>query len=159
MSGRPAVVALSLVGPNHPVLRRRADDVVDFDAAARIARRMEMTRRLKRGLAVAAPQVGKPLRIVVAQDRTLVNPVIVDTAGELLKDQEGCLTFPGQWFLVPRWERVTVHGFTLSGAPVTVNESDLFARMWQHEIDHLDGRLIKGHYPAYDPIAELRRHA
>ncbi len=160
---REAVLPIPLVGRGHPVLRRAAAPVVDFEQAAKLARRMELTRRAKRGLALAAPQVGKGIRLLVLDDGrgghlAAANPTIVAVNGGKVEGREGCLSWPGRWFLVPRWERVTVEAQDLEGRRFMVDaDLPLAARMWQHELDHLDGRVIFGYPRAPDPLEQLAR--
>jgi peptide deformylase len=131
-----------------PVLRQRANEVTDIDG--RLVAVVEgMTHALYEasGLAVAAPQVGVLKRLFVydMQDdegpRVLVNPVIRESSGEWLFE-EGCLSVPGLAWEIVRPKQVEVSGIDLDGNEVTFEADDLLARMFQHEIDHLDGVLL-----------------
>ena len=102
------------------------------------------------GIGLAAPQVGAPLRIFVVDLSvgrdpsgliTFVNPVFLDREGMQL-EEEGCLSLPGFNATVPRPQRVVVAGLTRDGAPRQVEGTGLLARAFQHEMDHLDGRLF-----------------
>jgi peptide deformylase len=90
----------------------------------------------------------------------VINPEIVVADGEI-RSEEGCLSVPGFRFEVVRHERITVRGLDLRGNEVVLEGDDLFARMLQHEIDHLDGILL---LDRLDPDArrealrELRMH-
>ncbi len=163
MSKRQSLMPLALVSRAHPALRRPADPVTDIAEAERLARRMELTRRTRKGLAVAAPQVGRPLRLVVAagvDDKPVVaiNPTVIAVNRAKVPGREGCLSWPGRWFVVPRWEEVTVSAKNLNGLDFVLDVTDpLLARMWQHEIDHLDGKLIFGYPRAPDPLEQIGR--
>lgn len=98
------------------------------------------------GVGLAAPQVGILRRIVVIEkeDGTvleLVNPTIVDTAGEQ-EDLEGCLSVPGVWGVVKRPMTVTVKAMDRNGNVFTETESGLIGRCFCHECEHLDGILF-----------------
>ena len=130
-----------------PVLKSRAAPVETFDDnLARLADDMLETMRAYEGVGLAANQVGRLKRILVAaledEEVVVVNPVIEDKSEEIEKDTEGCLSIPEIQVEVERPVAVTVSGRGLSGEPVRIEARDLLARILQHEIDHLDGVLI-----------------
>lgn len=105
------------------------------------------------GVGLAATQVGVGLRIFVADVslgrdpaalHVFVNPVFVERDGMQLED-EGCLSVPGFNATVARPKRAVVTGLDRNGAPHTVEGTGLLARCFQHEMDHLDGRLFVDH--------------
>jgi peptide deformylase len=130
-----------------PVLRRRAEEVTDIDGRlARLVEDMFVTMREARGVGLAAPQVGVPKRLFVYDindtgPRALVNPVIVEADGRW-EHEEGCLSVPGMWFQVTRAKRVVVAGYDLDGREVSYEGEDMEAKLYQHEVDHLDGHLL-----------------
>jgi peptide deformylase len=99
------------------------------------------------GIGLAAPQVGISLRLMVVGDekgrgaRALVNPVIAEQGGEVTAE-EGCLSLPGIFADVTRAEWVRLEAHDLEGNPVSVKARGLTARVFQHEMDHLDGVLF-----------------
>ncbi|MEW5980831.1 MAG: peptide deformylase [Acidobacteriota bacterium] len=102
------------------------------------------------GIGLAAPQIGVPLRIFVvdlsvgrASGRllTFVNPEIVERDG-MQMEEEGCLSLPGFNATVARPERAVVKGVDLDGREHVVEGTQLLARAFQHEMDHLDGRVF-----------------
>ena len=106
---------------------------------------MVETMRAANGVGLAAPQVGILRRIVVievepGQVYELINPKIIAFSGEQ-EDAEGCLSVPGKWGLVKRPMHVTVRAMNRDGETVDYTGSELLARCFCHEIDHLDGRL------------------
>lgn len=130
-----------------PVLKSRAAPVKNFDESlTRLAGEMLATMREHEGVGLAANQVGRLKRILVAgvedEEYVLVNPVIERAAPETAKDTEGCLSIPGIHVEVERPVSVTVSGQDTTGAPLHLDASGLLARVLQHEIDHLDGVLI-----------------
>jgi peptide deformylase len=132
-----------------PVLREPARPVEQFDEALRrLAEDMIQTMHEAPGVGLAAPQVGRSLRLIVfdigEEDggaRTLANPVLRDEWGEQVLD-EGCLSLPGLYYPVTRAMRVWAEGFDLEGLPVTIQAEELLARVLQHEVDHLNGVLF-----------------
>jgi len=140
-------VALDLRMFGDPVLKTRAAPVEVFDESlARLAEEMLATMREQEGVGLAANQVGRLKRILVAavEDREyiIVNPVIEETARPTEKDLEGCLSIPGIQVEVERPTALTLSGQDASGAPLRLEASGLLARVLQHEVDHLDGVLI-----------------
>ena len=102
------------------------------------------------GIGLAAPQVGVPVRVFVAdlsvgrdpsQLIVMVNPEFVEREGTQL-EEEGCLSLPGFNATVLRPARVVVRGFDREGREQRIEGTGLLARAFQHEIDHLDGRLF-----------------
>lgn len=97
-------------------------------------------------IAVAAQQIGATVRMFAYRTQdggldVLVNPTIVEARGKRL-GRERCLSFPDETFMVPRAETVAIRALTLEGDPVRHRWTDRYARMAQHEQDHLDGVLI-----------------
>jgi peptide deformylase len=130
-----------------PVLKRRAEEVTEIDGRlAHLAREMLVTMHEAHGLGLAAPQVGVSRRLFVFEigdsgPRTLINPVIVEAEGEW-QHEEGCLSVPDMYFPITRAKRVLVKGWDLDGREVSLEGEDLEAKLYQHEVDHLDGRLL-----------------
>jgi len=131
-----------------PVLRQSAAEVTDIDAALRrLVDDMIDTMYDASGLAVAAPQVGVERRLFVYDlnnDRgpqVMINPVIEELDGEWAYD-EGCLSVPGLYFTIRRPKDALVRGLDLDGNEVRIEATTLEARMFQHEIEHLDGHLL-----------------
>lgn len=134
-----------------PVLRQRAAEVTDIDAAlVRLANDMVETMRAAPGVGLAAPQVGVQKRLFVyeledgAGPRTLINPVITETDGEWTYE-EGCLSVPGLYFPIVRPKEVHLSGYDLEGNEIDIEATELLGRILQHEMDHLDGTLLLEH--------------
>jgi peptide deformylase len=132
-----------------PVLKQRAADVADIDGRlARLAEDMLVTMYDAPGLGLAAPQVGVQKRLFVYDigegPRTLVNPVISEARGEWSYD-EGCLSVPGMSFEIIRPKEIHLTGYDLDGNEVSIEADELLARLFQHELDHLDGVLLLEH--------------
>ena len=131
-----------------PVLRLEAPEVEDFDEdLGQLVSRMKSLMVDAFGLGLAAPQVGILRRVFVFQEdedkvAALVNPVIVERSAESEVDEEGCLSIQGVRVPVERSLSVTVEGRSEGGEEVRLELEGLPARVAQHELDHLDGRLI-----------------
>ena len=112
------------------------------------------------GIGLAAPQVGIQKRLFVYDigegPETLVNPEIVDSDGEW-SFHEGCLSVPGLSFEIIRPKEVHLVGRDLDGNEVSIEADELLARLFQHELDHLDGVLLLDHLERDDRKAALRQ--
>jgi peptide deformylase len=140
-------VALDIRTFGDPVLKTRAAPVDTFDEKlARLTDDMLATMRENDGVGLAANQVGRLKRVLVAsvedEDYVIVNPVIDDRATTTERGPEGCLSIPGINVEVERATGVTVTGQDVLGEPLRIEAQDTLARVLQHEIDHLDGVLI-----------------
>ena len=156
------------------VLRRRAEPVPRErfgNGLGRLASGMLSLMYESAGVGLAAPQVGLSIRLLVMDpdpDRkspvVLVNPRIVESSGREA-GEEGCLSLPGVAAEVGRAERVTVEFHTVDGKRDAFDAAGLPARIIQHEIDHLDGRLFidrlnpEGRLAVRDALRELERRA
>ena len=129
-----------------PVLKQRAREVEEFDGSlAGIVETMYDTMYEAIGLGLAAPQVGVQKRLFtydVGEGPTvIVNPEIVETSGEFAYE-EGCLSVPGLKFEIVRPKIVTIRGVDLNGGEVVVEGTEVLARVFLHEVDHLEGTLL-----------------
>ncbi|GGI07452.1 peptide deformylase [Egicoccus halophilus] len=151
-----------------PVLRQRAHEVQDFDGRlARLADDMLDTMRAAEGVGLAANQVGVLKRLFtweVAQEEgnplggAVVNPTLLDASEDDLEDaDEGCLSFPGLFYPVQRPLRVEVGYRDLVGEEQKVQLEGYFARIWLHEMDHLNGILFVDHLAKHDKQEALKR--
>ena len=130
-----------------PVLRMRANEVDAFDdELARLTERMIGVMHDAEGVGLAATQVGILRRLFVFhdedEDRVVVNPVLTVRGNDTEVDEEGCLSLGPIRMPVERAVEVTLDGFDAAGAPVHLELEGLSARVVQHELDHLDGKMI-----------------
>jgi peptide deformylase len=130
-----------------PVLRTKADPVVDFDKELRaLVRDLTQTLLDEGGAGLAAPQIGVGLRVFAFDvDETvghLINPEIHFPDEEEQDGPEGCLSIPGIYIDTKRRQNVVATGFNEHGEPVRLVGTGLMARCVQHETDHLDGVLF-----------------
>lgn len=154
---------LRIVNYPAPILLKIAAPVETFDSQlAALARRMFELMRQEQGVGLAAPQVGIGLRMFVCNptgepddDAVIVNPHLVETNGAEEAD-EGCLSLPEVTVNVRRAKSVVLDAKDLHGSDVRLATEDLPARIWQHEVDHLDGKLILDYMSPSDEIANRR---
>src|SRR5262245_42721045 len=133
------------------VLENPSDPITNVtDAEIKLVQDMIETMYKAPGVGLAAPQVGVAKRIMVTDTTsgekkdhlfTIVNPEIVVAEGEQYED-EGCLSIPGFSAPVVRPQKVVLRGIDLNGKEVVLEGSDLLARAFCHEIDHLDGKFF-----------------
>ncbi|GMV97718.1 MAG: peptide deformylase [Phycisphaerae bacterium] len=158
----------SLVIYPDPRLRQKCAPIrpEEFDASLPgLARRMLEIMHAQRGVGLAGPQVGIARRIFVcnptgepADDRVYVNPVLSELTGAV-EGEEGCLSIPEVRVMVRRARSCRVAGFDVTGRPIEERAEELLARIWQHETDHLDGRLIIDRMTPADRIATKKQLA
>lgn len=130
-----------------PILKSQATPVDKFDdSLEQLAEDMLETMRDHEGVGLAANQVGRLKRILVAaledEEYVVVNPVVEESGEETVKDVEGCLSIPEIQVEVDRPTQIRVSGQDATGAPVSIEATGLLARILQHEMDHLNGVLI-----------------
>lgn len=129
------------------VLRRVADDIKVVDTDIRtLIREMAQLMYAARGVGLAAPQLGKPIRLLVYDAgqglRALINPKITKMRGEQFEPEEGCLSIPGLRGIVRRAYEVHVQAQDGEGRPIRFKAFEFEARIIQHEVDHLNGVLF-----------------
>ena len=159
-------MALDIRKFGDPVLKTRAAPVETFDdSLARLTEEMLATMRENDGVGLAANQVGRLKRVLVAsvddEDYVIINPVLSDMSETTERGQEGCLSIPGINVEVDRPTAVTVTGQNASGEPLRIEAQDMLARVLQHEVDHLDGVLIldrTDRQSRKDAMREWREH-
>jgi peptide deformylase len=149
-----------------PVLRQPSREVTELNGdLARLVDTMFATMHEAQGLGLAAPQVGVQKRLYTYdlglgdEPAVIVNPEIVESSGEWMHE-EGCLSVPGLHFDIVRPKVVTVRGIDLDAKEVVFEGDELMGRLIQHEIDHLDGKLLLDLLEPdvrKDALRELRR--
>jgi len=157
------VDALNIVYFPDPVLKRVAEPVASFDVpVGALARRMLELMRRHEGVGLAAPQVGVGLRLFVCNatgepgdDMVCVNPRFIELSGAE-EQSEGCLSIPNVNVTMRRALKATIEAFDVQGHRFQQTAEGLPARVWQHEMDHLDGRLIIDAMSPTDELANRR---
>lgn len=159
-----------IVTERAPVLHQKAEEVPVKDIPSlriqKIIREMsEVLHKAPDGIGIAAPQIGYTLRMFLASEEALrwqeaeampeeerkkqiwqhfvfINPVIIKTSKRKTHVMEGCLSIPGKYGKVGRAEKVTIEAYNEQGKKFRRGASQLFARVMQHEVDHLNGILF-----------------
>ena len=153
---------MKIVRYPHPALRHPAKPVTTIDKDLHLAiGRMKELMYEARGLGLAAPQIALPVQLLVVNitadpaqpeaEMVVLNPRIVERKG-VQDGEEGCLSFPGLYQNVRRAKTVKFQAYDLAGKLLERTVTDLESRCWQHEIDHLDGKLF---IDMMGPIARL----
>ena len=153
------MAVLSIIQPDNPVLRKKAHRVQEFDSKfQKLVDDMIETMTEAPGVGLAAPQVAVSQRLIVVrllddeESReehgkeagvlyVVANPEIVKASKEMVEGVEACLSIPGYFGKVDRHEQITIKGLDRYGKPIRIKAQDWLARVFQHEIDHLDGQL------------------
>jgi peptide deformylase len=150
---------LDIIQPDNPVLRKKARRVTAFDKKFQtLVNDMVETMLEAPGVGLAAPQVAVSQRLIVVrlpddEDSqkefgehagklyVVANPEIIKASKETVEGVEGCLSIPGYVGLVDRHEKITLTGLDQQGKPLRLKAEGWLARVFQHEVDHLDGQL------------------
>lgn len=141
------------------ILKKRAKKVEEITPELlSLITHMEITMEKSKGIGLAAPQIGISKQIIVVKDsresirnQTFLNPKILKKSKRQEIDEEGCLSLPGLFLPIKRAESIRLSCNTKEGKPIMIKATGLAARIFQHEIDHLQGKLI------IDRITPLQR--
>ncbi len=138
----------TIVLETDPILRKKSKVVDKFDQKLwDLLDDMEESMRSANGVGLAAPQVGFLKRAVIVDigegKIELINPTIVYRSKRMIEGDEGCLSSPGEYGIVPRPAKVTVKAQDRQGNDIEVTGEGFLARALCHELDHLDGVLFK----------------
>ena len=150
-----------IITTENPILRQKAKKVHRFDPSLqKLVNDMFETMHASNGVGLAAPQIAQSIRVFVAeyegQKVAMFNPEIIKAEGEE-RGPEGCLSIPGYiGENIRRATNVVVKGLDVRGKPIRVNAEGWFARILQHEIDHLDGILFLDRLDSPDDLHEAR---
>lgn len=152
---------LEIIKLGHPILAKKAEPVKAIDAElVKLAHNMIETMHAAPGLGLSAPQVEVSKRLITVdlsigekeEDLVvLVNPEVVHKEGKVIRE-EGCLSVPEVYEKIARPQKVIIKGLDLGGNERQIEAIDLLARVFCHEIDHLDGRLF------IDGLSPLKRN-
>jgi len=163
-------VAPILVDPNQQ-LHKTCEPVVSFDQDLEILVQnlLDTVRNAKDpiGAGLAAPQIGVLNRVCIVrrfsdddndsevnslEDRVLINPLLIKSSQEKVVGWEGCLSIPDKYVQVERADKIKIQAFDVEGKKFQLNAAGFYARVIQHEMDHLNGKLITDTDRAVGPI-------
>jgi peptide deformylase len=166
---------LKIARMGHPVLREIAQPIADTEIHTLIFQTfiddMIDTMRESDGVGLAAPQVYASKRLVIVEVKgahprypdqpsvpltVLINPQIVSHSQELEEDWEGCLSIPDLRGRVPRWKSLKVRAMNRAGSTIEFGADGFFARVIQHELDHLDGLMFLERMSDFKTLTHLR---
>ena len=169
--------SLKIARLGHPAIRRRTEPVSSEELHSQEIQRliddMIETMRDAHGVGIAAPQVHASKQIIVIEVSpenprypnqpavplmVLLNPTITDHVESTEEGWEGCLSVPDLRGLVPRWTRVSVSGLDRRGQAVDLDAEGFFARVIQHEVDHLHGQVFLDRLPDLKTLTHLREY-
>lgn len=137
-------------GADNPILRQKAKEVKEINSQIKelVSDMKETLESDDNSIGLAAPQIGKSLRIIAVRPDfnkksfVLINPKIVNTSFRKIVVEEGCLSLPDISVPIKRPLKITVEALNEKGETIKIKAESLFARIIQHEIDHLEGILI-----------------
>ncbi|MEI7819110.1 MAG: peptide deformylase [bacterium] len=143
----------------------QVDDAIQQLAEDMIETTLDWDHDSEFGAALAAIQVGEPVKLTVVRNNfddaadqsflTFVNPEIVQRSSERVIDIEGCLSVPGYYARISRAKRIKVKAETLDGQPIRLTLEGFPARVFQHEVDHMHGKLFIDMIKSYKDVLEL----
>ena len=148
------------------ILRARSAEVTDIadpDIQQCIRDMHETLATMENGVGLAAPQVGRNLRIFVVspelglRQTVFINPVITKISHETERMEEGCLSLPGEYGMITRATSVKVEAYNERGRKFKLKGEGLTAQLIQHEIGHLDGALFKDHAEKMFDISDIKK--
>lgn len=139
---------------SNPILKKKCEEVKEITPEIKkLIEDMTETMKQKQGVGLAAPQIGILKRVIVVETENgvkgFINPKILKNTRKTEIIEEGCLSFPNLWLKIKRWKEVEIEA--LDGDGKKIRAEGVWARILQHEIDHLDGILF------IDRISRLER--
>lgn len=139
---------MEIVRYPNKILRAKSKEISDFESPdiKKLIAEMIPTMKNANGIGLAAPQIGKNIRLTVIETKNgplpLINPKIIKKSFKKEISEEGCLSLPGVFGTVKRHKKIKFKALTPEGQEMIYDAEGLFARVVQHEIDHLDGILF-----------------
>ena len=144
-------MTLPLIYYPNPILKKESKKIDNFSDIKKLAQDMIETMDSNKGIGLAAPQIGKNIRLAIISkeadeslkdDLVLINPKIFSASKDMEIEKEGCLSVPNIEVDVKRHKKIKIRFLDENGKERKLKATGLFARVIQHEIDHLDGVLI-----------------
>ncbi len=147
----------------HPVLHRRAKEVLPSEEVNDLIKQMIPVLNKDDGVGLAAPQIGQSKRVIIIKEDdnnivALLNPLILEKSEEKITVKEGCLSISGVWCDVERARRVKVRAQDKDGREMIFDAEDIMSVIFQHEIDHLDGKLFIDNFNFFTRMKLIFKH-
>jgi peptide deformylase len=145
-----------------PVLKKKCQEIREISGEIRdLSQDMKETMKRKDGLGLAGPQIGESKRIIIVQTakgaEVFINPKITGKSREREIMEEGCLSFPGLFLKIRRAREIELEFLDLRGEKKEMKAEGLSARIFQHEIDHLDGILFIDRIPFWQKFCQIAK--
>lgn len=143
-----------VTGPKNKILRAKSEPIKEITPEIlKLIKEMKETLAVaENGVGLAAPQVGKNIRLFIAAEEiakeghtVFINPEITQVSKKLIPEEEGCLSLPGEWSELPRADKVTIKAMDEKGEKFKIRVKGILARLMLHEVDHLNGTLFVDH--------------
>lgn len=139
-----------------PGLKKRSEEVDKITPEIKeLIFNMKETLEQVRGVGLAAPQIGELKRIIIVEKEAFLNPEIIKKSKETEINEEGCLCLPGIYLKIKRAKEVEIKALDINGNKVEIKAEGLPARIFQHEIDHLNGILILDRISFWQKLCRL----
>lgn len=137
-----------------PVLKQKAEQIKDcFPELKKLAKDMIETMEQSEGVGLAASQIGISKKIIIVQtgkcSKVFLNPKIIKKSRRSEAEEEGCLSVPGVFLKIKRSDKIEIEAENLKFERVRISAEGMLARIFQHEIDHLNGKLIIDKIPIW----------
>ncbi len=143
-----------VTGDKNKILRTRSETITEITPEIlRLIKEMKETLlNAENGVGLAAPQIGKNIRLFIAAEdiakeghTVFINPEITQISKKLIPEEEGCLSLPGEWHELSRADKVTIKAMDEKGEKFKIRVKGILARLMLHEVDHLNGTLFVDH--------------
>lgn len=130
-----------------PILKQKSEEIREITSEIKeLVFDIVETMKKRQGIGLSAPQVGVLKRIIAVETpqgpKAFINPQILKMSKEIEIGEEGCLSFPGLYLKIKRVKEVLIKAKNIEGKDIEIKTEGILARVFQHEIDHLDGILF-----------------
>lgn len=148
---------------NLKFLKKKSEPIEKFDFnLKKLVLDMEETINTANGIGLAAPQVGVLKRVMIikidSKNILMINPLLVSNKKTKDVAEEGCLSIPECFLKIKRWSNIDIKALDINGKEMKMNLRGLSARVFQHEIDHLDGILMIDRVSLVEKIKNIFKH-
>jgi peptide deformylase len=154
-----SIMKIETVKYYHPRLRKKAKEVMSCKEVDELIEVMKEVIKEEDGVGLAAPQIGVSKKVIVIDTGdgpvAFLNPEIIKKSKKTMTTKEGCLSLKGIWLDVVRPRRIRLTALTQEGQKIEIEAEDILAIIFQHEIDHLEGKLFIDRVGFYRKVKAL----